>query len=256
MSAISFARARRVERNRPTRCRRSSTARGSSSTYGLQATFRQPTRRRRFSLIRSGAIQSGRTKYDQCRTCSRSAADLSLGLGRSQQHLRRIRRHDDKRHHGHRRIPDRALQFMTNGCLSIWARFAQARQDQRGISAVEFALILPFMLTLYLGIVELSKGYMASQRMTLVARTLADLTAQQQQLQSGGTTNVTETIMTNIFAASNAIMAPYSTTKLTMTVSQILLSIPGSASRSGIGRSRRPSTWRRRNICFRAARVL
>jgi len=145
---------------------------------------------------------------------------------------------------------------MTNGCLSILARFAQARQDQRGISAVEFALILPFMLTLYLGIVELSKGYMASQRMTLVARTLADLTAQQQQLQSGGTTNVTETIMTNIFAASNAIMAPYSMTKLTMTVSQILLSIPGSASRSGIGRSRRPSTWRRRNICFRAARVL
>jgi len=206
---------------------------------------------------------------------------------------------------------------MTNGCLSIWARFAQARQDQRGISAVEFALILPFMLTLYLGIVELSKGYMASQRMTLVARTLADLTAQQQQLQSGGTTNVTDTIMSNIFTASNAIMAPYSTTKLTMTVSQILLSnkpdgtccqaktdwtiannggtkrpcqvltpgnaapvstgtiptgftaspslvvadvtyqyIPGSASRSGIGRSRRPSTWRRRNICFRAARVL
>jgi Flp pilus assembly protein TadG len=99
----------------------------------------------------------------------------------------------------------------------------KARQDQRGIAAIEFALILPFMLTLYFGIAELSKGYMASQRMTLVARTLADLTAQQQQLQTGSTTSVTDSIMSNIFAASSAIMAPYSSTKLTMTVSQVLL---------------------------------
>src|SRR5438309_10822995 len=114
---------------------------------------------------------------------------------------------------------------MTSKSLSIWARFAdKARTDQRGIAAVEFALILPFMLTLYLGIVELSKGYMASQRMTLVARTLADLVAQQQQLQTGGTTNITDSIMSNIFGASAAIMVPYSTTKLTMTVSQVLLS--------------------------------
>ena len=46
----------------------------------------------------------------------------------------------------------------------------------------------------------------------------------QQQLQTGGTTNITDSIMSNIFAASGAIMAPYSTAKLTMTVSQILLS--------------------------------
>jgi Flp pilus assembly protein TadG len=107
---------------------------------------------------------------------------------------------------------------------SFLLEFARkARRDQRGIAAIEFALILPFMLTLYFGIAELSKGYMASQRMTLVARTIADLTAQQQQQQTGGTTNVTDSIMSNIFAASSAIMAPYSTTKLTMTVSQVLL---------------------------------
>jgi Flp pilus assembly protein TadG len=119
---------------------------------------------------------------------------------------------------------------MTNKCLSFVSGLArQARQDQRGIAAIEFALILPFMLTLYFGIVELSKGYMASQRMTLVARTLADLTAQQaQQPQSpcaatSGGINVPDACMSNIFAASSAIMAPYSATKLTMTVSQIQL---------------------------------
>src|SRR5947209_10071638 len=114
---------------------------------------------------------------------------------------------------------------MMRNISMIWRSFAnKARQDERGIAAVEFALILPFMLTLYLGVVELSKGYMASQRMTLVARTLADLVAQQQQLQTGGTTNVTDSIMSNIFGASAAIMAPYSTTNLKMTLSQVLLS--------------------------------
>jgi Flp pilus assembly protein TadG len=114
---------------------------------------------------------------------------------------------------------------MMRGITSIGRRVAsKVRQDQRGIAAVEFALILPFMLTLYLGVVELSKGYMASQRMTLVARTLADLVAQQQQLQTGGTTNITDSIMSNIFGASAAIMAPYSPTPLTMTVSQVVLS--------------------------------
>src|SRR5947209_1264754 len=113
---------------------------------------------------------------------------------------------------------------MTSRPLSIWRSFAnKVRRDQRGVAAIEFALVLPFMLTLYLGVVELSKGYMASQRMTLVARTLADITAQQQQLQTGGTTNITDTIMSNIFGASSAIMAPYDPTKLTMTVSQVLL---------------------------------
>jgi Flp pilus assembly protein TadG len=114
---------------------------------------------------------------------------------------------------------------MTRGFALIWQRFIDAaKQDQRGVAAVEFAIILPFMLTLYLGVVELSKGYMASQRVTLVARTLADLTAQQQQLQTGGTTNITDSIASNIFGASSAIMAPYSTTNLKMTISQVLLS--------------------------------
>jgi Flp pilus assembly protein TadG len=110
---------------------------------------------------------------------------------------------------------------------SILSKFI--RHDRRGTAAIEFALVLPFMLTLYLGIVELSKGYMASQRMTLVARTLADLTAQQaQQPQSPCATGangitVPDSCMSNIFAASKAIMAPYDLTPLTMTVSQIQL---------------------------------
>jgi Flp pilus assembly protein TadG len=113
---------------------------------------------------------------------------------------------------------------------SIWRRgLDAARQDERGVAAVEFAIILPVMLTLYLGVVELSKAYMASQRTTLVARTIADLVAQQAQqpqspcAQVSGGVNIPDTCMSNIFGASSAIMAPYATTKLTMTVSQVVV---------------------------------
>jgi Flp pilus assembly protein TadG len=122
--------------------------------------------------------------------------------------------------------------MMRRAC-STWHKFIdRARRDERGISAVEFALVLPVMFTIYLGVVELSKGYMASQRMTVVARTLADLLAQQQQLQTGGTTYcptgvappcVNDTLMSTVFGASAAIMAPYDQAKLTMTVSQIIV---------------------------------
>jgi hypothetical protein len=37
-------------------------------------------------------------------------------------------------------------------------RVSSLRRDQRGVSAVEFAMLLPLMITLYLGCVEVSQG--------------------------------------------------------------------------------------------------
>jgi len=48
-------------------------------------------------------------------------------------------------------------------------------RDERGVSAVEFAMLLPLMLTLYLGAVEISQGIAADRKVTLVSRTVADL---------------------------------------------------------------------------------
>ena len=54
-------------------------------------------------------------------------------------------------------------------------RFAR---DKRGVSAVEFAMLLPLMITLYLGGVEVSQAIAIDRKVTLIARTLADLVAQ------------------------------------------------------------------------------
>ena len=58
---------------------------------------------------------------------------------------------------------------------SIERRLWRLIGDERGVSAVEFALLLPLMLTLYLGAVEVSQGIRADRKVTLTARTIVDL---------------------------------------------------------------------------------
>jgi Flp pilus assembly protein TadG len=87
--------------------------------------------------------------------------------------------------------------------------------DKRGVSAVEFAMLLPLMVTLYLGGVEVSQGVAVDRKMTLVARTLGDLTAQ--------ATNVNDSDMNNIKAAATAVVAPFDASKLGFTISSVII---------------------------------
>lgn len=99
----------------------------------------------------------------------------------------------------------------------IWlrARFSAASlmEDRRGIAAAEFALILPVMLVLFFGTLEFSSGVAVDRKVTLMARTLADLTSQ--------TLSVANSDLTSFFNASNAIMTPYSGTPTQATVSEL-----------------------------------
>jgi Flp pilus assembly protein TadG len=89
-------------------------------------------------------------------------------------------------------------------------------RDARGVAAVEFAIILPLMLTMYLGCAQLTQGLEATRKSTTVASALSDLVAEQ----STGAT-LTDSEMTDVFAAATAIMSPYPTSTLKMTVSSV-----------------------------------
>jgi Flp pilus assembly protein TadG len=93
--------------------------------------------------------------------------------------------------------------------------------DKRGVSAVEFAMVLPLMVTLYLGGVEVSSAVAIDRKMTLVARTLGDLVSQATSVDNSG--------MTSILAATTAVMAPYSDTNLKITVSSVQINSQGVA---------------------------
>src|SRR6202158_5025102 len=47
--------------------------------------------------------------------------------------------------------------------------------ETRATAAVEFAALLPFMLLLYIGGVEISQGVSADRKVTMTSRTVADL---------------------------------------------------------------------------------
>jgi Flp pilus assembly protein TadG len=96
----------------------------------------------------------------------------------------------------------RLLQMMRGG------RFFD---DRRGVSAVEFALIAPVMIGLYLGCNEIAQGINIDRKVTLTAGTTANLAAQVSSISSND--------MTNIMNASQSILAPYSTAPLKITLS-------------------------------------
>jgi Flp pilus assembly protein TadG len=100
----------------------------------------------------------------------------------------------------------------------IWFRLrrdaANMLADCRGIAATEFAVIVPVMLVMFFGTVEFSSGVAVDRKVTLVARTVSDLTSQSAK-------DVDDTYLQNVFTASIAILTPYSPTPTNATLSEI-----------------------------------
>ena len=94
-------------------------------------------------------------------------------------------------------------------------------RDQEGVSAVEFAVLLPLMLTLYLGAVEISQAVGVDRKVTLTSRTVADLASQSSSLASSD--------MQNILNASSAVISPYDQSQLKVTVSEVDIDANGNA---------------------------
>jgi len=97
--------------------------------------------------------------------------------------------------------------------LTILRRISRLTRDSRGVSAVEFALLAPVMLGLYFGCAEVATGVGTDRKVSLISAALANLTAQ--------ATSISTTDMSNILDASSAIISPYDSTKLKMTVTCI-----------------------------------
>ena len=117
------------------------------------------------------------------------------------------------------------MSRVMNGVISLgWAikrKLAGLASDERGVSAVEFAMLLPLMLSLYLGSVEVSQGIGADRKVTLTTRTICDLVSQ--------VSNIGNADMTNALNASAAVMAPFPTGNLKVTVSSVKIDATGKA---------------------------
>ncbi len=86
--------------------------------------------------------------------------------------------------------------------------------DRRAGAAVEFVLIFPVMILLYVGSVETGNLLTIYRRTSQVASTAADLTAQVKTLSTSDLSDVT--------SAASSIMTPYSTTPLKIVISSVV----------------------------------
>lgn len=95
----------------------------------------------------------------------------------------------------------------------------QLINDTRGVSLIEFAICLPFMVLLYVGGYQLTDAISAYRKVTSATRTIADLASQY--------TSVNNSDLDTILNASQQVMAPYKTDNATMTISQIKIDANG-----------------------------
>jgi len=103
------------------------------------------------------------------------------------------------------------------------------RHAERAVAAVEFALILPFLLLLYFGSLEAAALFTVDKRVNSVAATVGDLVSQWDPGE-GKLTTGTGSKLADYLAAATAIMTPYSASNLEVVVSLVRVRADGSTS--------------------------
>jgi Flp pilus assembly protein TadG len=98
-------------------------------------------------------------------------------------------------------------------------RLRELLSDRSGVGAVEFALIAPLLLCLYITAFELTIGLSVSKRTTRTASTIADLVTQQ--------TSVTPTILATMKDVANSIFAPYTPQNLSIKITGVTINAAG-----------------------------
>jgi hypothetical protein len=114
----------------------------------------------------------------------------------------------------------------TTSMQRVWLgmRLAALRffNDARGIAATEFAMIVPIMLAMFFGTVEVSSGVAVDRKVTLDARTLADLISQSPPALPAATyATIKDADLQNVFTSAIPIMKPYDLPPARLQLSEI-----------------------------------
>lgn len=93
--------------------------------------------------------------------------------------------------------------------------------DVHGAALIEFALVLPFLVLLFIGGFQLMDALSAYRKVGSTARALADLTTQN--------TTMSDSQADDILSASRQIMVPYSPANAVLRISEIQINSNGQA---------------------------
>lgn len=88
-------------------------------------------------------------------------------------------------------------------------------RDEKGVGAIEFAILFPILVMLYVGAFEITIGLSMSKRATRAAGAIADIVTQQK--------NVTKSWLADMPSVASAMFVPYGTTGMTVKITGITI---------------------------------
>lgn len=98
--------------------------------------------------------------------------------------------------------------------------FSRFISKQNGVAAVEFALVVPLLITLYIGTVEASRALSHDRRLTSAASALGDLVAQTKG-------SLTAAELSDLFSVARITVAPYDASSLKQIVTHVSINANG-----------------------------
>ncbi len=94
-------------------------------------------------------------------------------------------------------------------------------RDRQGVGGVEFAIVAPMLIVIYLMAFELTMGLSVAKKTSMASSTIADLVARQE--------NVNKTFLATMSDVTGAIFVPYASNNLLIKVSAIRIDSSKSA---------------------------
>ncbi|PDV87352.1 hypothetical protein CO652_17050 [Rhizobium sp. H4] len=94
-------------------------------------------------------------------------------------------------------------------------------RERKGAGAIEFAILFPVLVMLYIGAFEITIGLSVSKRATRASGSIADLVTQQQ--------SVTKSTLAEMRSVATATFVPYNSTSLTLKITGITVDASANA---------------------------
>lgn len=107
----------------------------------------------------------------------------------------------------------RSITSLRQGCHDLVCNSKRLMGDRQGVGGVEFALVAPMLIVLYLMAFELTMGLSVAKKASMASSTIADLVSREE--------TVDKTFLAGMADVSGAIFVPYPSKDLLINVSAI-----------------------------------
>ncbi len=115
------------------------------------------------------------------------------------------------------RMKDRSCRGISRGLIRLRNRSQAFSREEKGVAAIEFALILPIMLILFVGMIELTLRLSESRKTTLFSGMIGDLVSQNE------TGQISDEEVEDYYAAARYVLLPFDDSRVLVRVASFSL---------------------------------